>query len=524
MGCSGSKEQLENAQKKEYSKNGIKLQTLSGNPKDKNQIKKAGDIKILRNTLVVENTGPIIESYDLISKIGTGTFGKVYKVRHKKTKQFRAMKVVKLDTINYQDDEHAFLKEIEMLSQLDHPNIIKIYEYFKDDLNYYVITEFGHGGELYEKIYSIKNYCEADAAVIMKQLLSVVFYIHSKNIVHRDLKPENILLETNKLGDLSIKIIDFGTSNYYNKGDKLTLGVGTPYYIAPEVLEKDYSNKCDVWSCGVIMYMLLSGSPPFDGPDDAAILNKVKRGKFTFNNEVWTSISSEAKNLITEMLQFKQDERISAEEALKHAWFNKCGKKLRESVPTLEQIETFKKPFENLRNFTAKQKLQQATIAFLVHHVSSSEMIQDLRNIFKELDENGDGTLSFDEIKQGFKNYYKDEKIAEKELEEIMKNIDQDNNACIEYEEFIRATVNMDILLTDGNLKLAFAAFDKDNSGVLNQEEIKNILGVAGEENEIIKQIISEIDINGDGDISFEEFKKLMVKVLTDSQQKNPKR
>jgi calcium-dependent protein kinase len=270
--------------------------------------------------------------------------------------------------------------------------------------------------------------------------------------------------------------------------------------------------------------MLLSGSPPFDGPDDAAILNKVKRGKFSFNNEVWTSISTEAKNLISEMLQFKQDERISAEEALKHAWFNKCGRKQRESLPTIEQIEIFKKPFENLRNFTAKQKLQQATIAFLVHHVSSSEMIQDLRNIFKELDENGDGTLSFDEIKQGFKKYYKDEKIAEKELEEIMKNIDQDNNACIEYEEFIRATVNMDILLTDGNLKLAFAAFDRDNSGVLNQEEIKNILGVAGEENEIIKQIISEIDTNGDGDISFEEFKKLMVKVLTDSQQKNKHR
>lgn len=513
MGCSGTKEQLDQKNKKEE-KNNSRRTSINSN-KDKNSIKKAGDIKILRNALVVENEGPLIESYDLISKIGTGTFGKVYKVRHKNTKQFRAMKVVKLDTINYQDDEHAFLKEIEMLSQLDHPNIIKIYEYFKDDLHYYVITEFAHGGELYEKIYTIKNYCEADAAIIMKQLLSVVFYIHSRGIVHRDLKPENILLETSNSGDLSIKIIDFGTSNYFIKGEKLTLGVGTPYYIAPEVLEKDYNNKCDIWSCGVIMYMLLSGSPPFDGPDDSAILSKVKKGKFSFNNDVWTTISAEAKNLITRMLEYKQDTRISAEEALKHDWFKKCVKKSIDSDFSKEEIENFKKPFENLRNFTAKQKLQQATIAFLVHHVSSSEMLQDLRNIFKELDENGDGTLSYDEIKQGFKKYYKDEKIAEKELDEIMKNIDQDNNACIEYEEFIRSTVNLDTLLTDGNLRLAFSAFDKDDSGVLTQDEIKSILGVAGEENEIIRQIISEIDMNGDGEISFEEFKKLMVKVLT---------
>jgi calcium-dependent protein kinase len=478
---------------------------------EKEIITKADDIKIQLNSLITENKGSIQRHYILIGKIGSGTFGKVYKVQHIPTQQIRAMKLVKRDTVNYQDDNKKFLKEIEMLSNLDHPNIIKIYEYFVDDLNYYVITELATGGELYDKIAKLKHYSEHEAAIIMKQLLSAVCYTHSKGIVHRDLKPENILLESDTKGDLNIKLIDFGTSNYYErnkKANKLTLKVGTPYYIAPEVLKKDYNNKCDMWSCGVIMYLLLSGQPPFDGIDEQSIFVKVKEGNFSFSGKEWRGISEDAKDLITNLLTYNYKNRIDAEAALKHNWIVKYSSR---SV----KINDLQTPFQNLRKFGAKLKLQQATIAFLVHHVSNSEMITELKTIFKELDENGDGTLSYDEIKNGFKKYYKNEKIAEKELEEIIKKIDQDNNEYIEYEEFIRATVNLDTLLTEENLKLAFGAFDKDNSGVLDAEEIKIALGLMdSDENDIIKEIINEIDQNGDGSISFEEFKNMMVKVL----------
>ena len=525
MGCSGSSQQIvENESSKKTTKSGSKKDG-GGDPgaHEKEIITKEEDIKIFHNTLVVENKGSIANHYKIMQKIGSGTFGKVYKVMHTITNQYRAMKVVKIDTINYQDDEKTFLKEIEMLSQLDHPNIIKIYEYYSDDLHYYVITELAQGGELYDQIYNIHNYNENDAAIIMRQLLSVVCYIHSKGILHRDLKPENILLETNTKGDLSIKIIDFGTSNYFDKNSKLTLKVGTPYYIAPEVLKKDYNNKCDIWSCGVIMYVLLSGSPPFDGPDDNAIMDKVKVGKYSFNGKEWNNISPEAKSLIKLMLTYDPKDRMSAEEALRHPWIVKYGQNRSSSAPTLlsssDDVENRKRPFENLRKFNAKQKLQQATIAFLVHHVSSSDMVKDLRNIFKELDENGDGTLSYDEIKRGFHKYYGDEKVAEKELDEILKRIDFDNNACIEYEEFIRSTVNLDILLTEDNLKVAFAAFDKDGSGVLSYQEVKAALGLMDtEDNEIIKNIIAEMDQNGDGEVSYPEFKQLMVKVLSGQQ------
>lgn len=528
MGCSASVRDFNNSKEENepFRRGASKKSTVANNNKgetintERDVLKNQDDIKITPNALIVENKGTIAKNYTIIEKIGSGTFGKVYKVQHIPTKQLRAMKVVKCGTVNFQDDERTFLKEIEMLSQLDHPNIIKIYEYYSDDLNYYVITELASGGELYEQIYKMKNYNENDAATIMKQLLSAVCYIHSKGIVHRDLKPENILLETNNKGDLSIKIIDFGTSNYYEKNKKLTLKVGTPYYIAPEVLKKEYNNKCDLWSCGCIMYVLLSGSPPFDAPDDVSIMDKVKLGKYNFNGKEWSSVSHLATNLIDKLLIYDYKKRISAEQALRDEFITKYA--LSRSQLSLlsdeESLERLKKPFENLRKFNAKQKLQQATIAFLVHHVSSTDMVKDLRHIFKELDENGDGTLSYDEIRKGFVKFYKDENIAEKELEEIIKKIDQDGNDCIEYEEFIRATVNLEVLLTERNLMLAFKAFDKNNDSELSHEEIKSALGVlevdGNNNNDIIKQIISEIDINNDGNISFHEFKQLMIKVL----------
>ena len=474
------------------------------------------DIKILHDHLVSKNEKFLGNDYDLIKIIGKGAFGKVYKVFHKKTQQFRAMKTVKKDTLNYQDDEKSFLKEIEVLRQLDHPNILKIYEFYEDDLNYHVMTELIEGGDLYDEISKMKSLRESDAAFIMTQLLSAVSYVHSKNIVHRDIKPENILLEINSNNDLVIKLIDFGSSNYLKKGLRLSLKVGTPYYIAPEILRRDYNNKCDIWSCGVIMYLLLTGGPPFDGQDEQAIVNRVISGKFSFEGVEF--ISKEAKDLVNQMLTYDYHHRVSADNALKHKWITKYAKIRRdEMLGNLKEdnSRSLKLPFENLRRFSAKQKLQQATLTFMFHQMSTSEMIKDLKLIFEQIDENGDGILNYDELKRGFKLYYKDENIAEKELDEIIKNIDLDKNELIEYQEFLTSVMNPEMLLTDKNLAMAFSAFDTDGSGVLSYEEIKNVLGILDQDSsDVIKNIMKEIDINGDGDISFAEFKELMIKVV----------
>jgi len=272
------------------------------------------DMKIANSNFVIEHKKENIKLYyKVLEKIGSGSFGKVYKVNHIPTNQLRAMKVISKETLQYQDDDKKFLKEIEILSQIDHPNILKVFEYYQDNENYYVITELCKGGELYEQIYELNHFSEKEAAIIMEQLLSAVMYIHAKGIVHRDLKPENILLENNKeKKNFYIKIIDFGTSNFFDKSTKLNLKVGTPYYIAPEVLMKSYTNRCDMWSCGVILYILLTGTPPFNGNDEEEIMKNVLIGKYSMDTDEWLNISKEAKNLTQRLLTYDPEKRISA--------------------------------------------------------------------------------------------------------------------------------------------------------------------------------------------------------------------
>jgi calcium-dependent protein kinase len=488
------------------------------------------DIKLYHNNLIVANTGLLSKKYKIISTIGSGAFGKVYKVENIIMNQIRAMKVVKKDSINFQDDKKQFLKEIEMLMNLDHPNIIKIFEYYVDDLNYYVIMEFAEGGELYEQINKLKNFKEKHAAIIIQQLLSAVCYMHSKGIVHRDIKPENIMLESKSSEDLSIKLIDFGTSNFIKNNQHLSMKIGTPYYIAPEVLKKSYGYECDIWSLGVILYMLLSGTPPFDGFDDQSILQKVKIGKYNLEGETWDIISNEAKDLINKMLTYSPENRITAEDALKHDWFKKFlkFKNTNTHIPLTKEVMSHISavPFENLRKFNARQKIQRATIAFLVHHLCSSDSVKELRDIFRELDTDNNGTLSYNEIRQGFLKYSGKKKMSDNEFNKIMSNVDADKNDAIEYEEFIAATINLEELLTDENLRIAFNSFDKDGSHELSADEIKGALGLIEEETgkNVINEIIKEIDLNGDGLISFEEFKHLMLKVLQKPEKINGKK
>jgi calcium-dependent protein kinase len=202
-----------------------------------------------------------------------------------------------------EDEKKMLFNEINILKNLDHPNIVKMYESFEDEKRYYIVTEICKGGELFDEIIARGKFTEKDAAVLMKQVLSCVNYCHKNNIVHRDLKPENVLLEANKDFD-QIKIIDFGTSLQFDPSKFLDEKLGTPYYIAPEVLNKKYNEKCDIWSCGVILFIILSGVPPFNGANDQEIMKNVKIGKFSFSDPCWTNVSDKAKDLIKKLLTY----------------------------------------------------------------------------------------------------------------------------------------------------------------------------------------------------------------------------
>jgi len=190
------------------------------------------------------------------------------------------MKVIRKDFLG-EGKEEELLQEVNIMRSLDHPNIVKIYDFYEDSSTFKIVMEYCSGGELFEKIKSKKNFTEQIAAVYMKQILSAIMYLHEHKIVHRDIKAENMLF-LNQEEDAMIKIIDFGVSTKFNGKKKLKEKLGTAYYIAPEVLLENYDNKCDVWSCGILLYIMLCGYPPFNGDDDSEILESVKVGEFEF--------------------------------------------------------------------------------------------------------------------------------------------------------------------------------------------------------------------------------------------------
>ena len=359
------------------------------------------------------------------------------------------------------------------------------------------------------------DFTEKDAANIMQQVFRGINYCHSNNIVHRDLKPENLLLESSvsseNLGgkkSMKIKIIDFGTSQEFKIGSKKKMEerYGTPYYIAPDVLNKNYDEKCDIWSLGVILYILLVGYPPFNGSDDKKIIDAVKKGKFTLDEPEWDDVSEEAVDLVKKCLTYDPDKRVSASEALDHVWFKKFAKmdKVQKSLAS--------KALSNLKNFRAEQKLKQATLTYIVQQCLTKEETGKMEGIFAAMDKNNDGMLSKEEISEGYEEQF-GYPIDEEELDKIFDAIDTDGSGAIDYSEFLMATMNEQQLMSKEKLKAAFKMFDKDGSGTISIDEIKDALGNLDEAMAI--KMIKEVDEDDDGEISFEEFERMMNKVVT---------
>ena len=298
------------------------------------------------------------------------------------------------------------------------------------------------------------------------------------------------------------------------KKKKLTEQIGTSFYIAPEVLKNGYNEKCDLWSCGVILYILLCGSPPFYGKNEKEIFRKILDGNFTFRHKIWNKISTEAKNLVLKLLQVNPAKRLSAQDALEDVWFKKNF-----NINSLENSSSFKYFLKNITEFCAEQKLQQATLAFLVHNFAPKDELDELKKIFFAFDKNGDGKLSKEEFVKGLSNNNTSlNSILKRDssIKDLLKNIDSDNNGYISFEEFLIASINKEKILTEKNLKMAFDVFDRDKSGGICQNELKYILGEynVNAKEHLWQKMIQQIDLNQDGQISYEEFHKMMMDVI----------
>ncbi len=465
--------------------------------------------KYTEGILVKERNIDPLTLYDELNMLGEGAYGKVVKVRHKVSKVLRAMKIINKDKMALgSEEEEALINEINVVKSLDHPNIMKVYEFFNKDNSLYIISELLSGGELLDKINEAGSLKEDVSSFLMKQIFSAVDFCHQKGIIHRDLKPENILIESEEEANkefFTVKIIDFGTSGKLKSGEMFNLTVGTPLYVSPEVLKNKYNEKCDMWSCGVIMYMMLSGNPPFKGDNDEEIYQAVKEGKYNFDDEKWDEISGDAKDLIKNLLIKDMNKRYSAKKALSHPWITKHRRNKTLDKNKLNEVVT------NLKNYSAKLKLQQLTLAYIVHNLTSKEDCDFLREVFIIFDESGSGKLTKDQLIKGL-NIVLSEEESEKEVNRLMNIIDVDGNGFIEYEEFLRAGLNKTKIITKENLETSFKLYDINKRGKINARELGMVLG-QGDDNikeEVWQELIDEADIDKDGEINFNDFKTIM--------------
>ena len=473
-------------------------------------------INVTNDLLVAKLRTDPDEDYKKLDFLGEGSFAAVYRVQNRYTDVICAMKIINKSFDYSPQDENEILNEINILRSMDHPGVLKIFEFYSNKKNYSIVTELCPGGELFQQIIDRGPFNEKYSAFVMYQIFSAVNYCHKMHIVHRDLKPENILIVSkDKDGFPTIKVCDFGTSKIFEKGKIEKKLVGSSYYIAPEVLKQKYNEKCDLWSCGVIMYILLSARPPFGGQDDNEIMKRVILGEYDLKSPPFDKLSKNALDLIRKLLTMDVNKRISAEQALNHPWFK--DNKSQELYNRINNNHTMKNLIENMKSYKRTSVIQETALAYLVHHFPQIKDVVNSCKLFNQMDKSGDGKITKAELLKGLSERYKS-KTLEKDVDEIYKNLDMDNNGYIGYEEFVRAAVSKDYFVRDNVLRFAFRYFDKDDSGEITFDEIEQLfiqsIPDKSKVHETLEGIIKEVDQDNDNRINFEEFRVVMKKMI----------
>ena len=472
------------------------------------------NIVVDNNVIISKNfNSNVFDNYVVLKEIGTGTYSKVQLVQHKINLSIRAMKVIKKKKKKGTNvtNENEVYKEVDLLIKMDHPNIVKIFEFYNGEKEYYLIMEYCEGGELFDKIVK-SNLTEIQCAYIMYQIISAVNYCHKMKIIHRDLKPENILIKKDEDGFYRVKVCDFGTSKAFKIGDTEKQLVGSAYYIAPEVIQKKYNLKCDLWSCGVIMFVLLTKKPPFGGRNDAIIMQNIQIGKY--KEHLLDEYSPYAKELVALLLEKNIKKRLNAEQALNHPWFDvyKC----KDILTDIQDKDTIKRFIENLKNYKRGSIIQETALAFLVHNYPDLDEIVNACKLFGQIDTNGKGKITLNDFIEGLNKILK--KNMEEDAKKIFENLDEYSSGYLEYEMFIRAAINKKIFLTEDTLKFTFKFFDKENIKKITSESILKIFEESIKKDENVKieleNMIKEASPNENLEMDFDNFTEFMKSIL----------
>ena len=551
--------------------------------------------------VIIKKEGSPLNDYEILSELGEGTFGKVFKVRNIHDNKIRAMKQISEYNLS-ESRKKKLLEEIEILKNMNHIYIIKLYEYYVTEDYIYLINELSEEGDLFNKMIKIGFFPEFIVKIIMLQIFQALMYLNEKNIIHGDLKLENILVvsykdeekkkkksedgfiqaikhdmkiineylednisktktvkifdkkyindlnknmkqnvknqdinintfqtnfkfiskekqkekELNKKNNIyknrdeleiynyGIKLIDFGCSKIFTRTKKnFSDIIGTVVYNSPEVMVGNYNKECDIWSCGVIMYYLLSGRLPFDGESEQEITNKILEAKFEFDDEHFKNISEEAKDLIRKCLKYEPKKRITIEKALNHKFFDD----LKEVITYTEED---KNKLRKLKSLNKKSKFYQIVMTYLSYHFSDNKLLNELNRLYNKLDKNKDYRITKTELYNAYKEA--NIPISKKEVDEIINSIDYNNNGDIDYEEFIRSCIPKEKLFTDENLENAFLMFDTQKKGFITPKEIIDFIESTKQIKENLKETIkNEITDIVDEIIDIDSFKEFMI-------------
>ena len=448
---------------------------------------------IQRQWFITSKTSDITADYQLLNELGSGAYGKVYLCQDKSTGIYRAVKVVQKCRIK---DYLTFINELTLLKKLDHPNIVTIIETYENERVCFVVLEYCEGGEVFQRLTKQRVFTESHVAHIMKQLFSALMYCHNHNICHRDLKPENCLYLTSS--DTSeIKVIDFGLAASITEEQVLSEVAGTPYYIAPEMLEGNYNKLADCWSLGVMMYVMLAGTPPFNGNDNNEIMMAVYNGSYTFRHATFEYVSDSAKDLISRLLVKDSTRRFTAEQAYSHPWIQGCIPKYNElPITILSSIDKFMK----------SGSLKKISLMYIASKLSEKD-VSKIREYFVGIDRNGDGVISKAELVNGIQMFTS---IPQQKMDEVISSLDVNDNGVIDYTEFLTGCLIRKSFSNSGYIQGAFKHFDKDDSGVITVNEVREVLCggeiIHGLSTFELEQMISEIDKDKDGCINYMEF------------------
>jgi calcium-dependent protein kinase len=441
------------------------------------------------------------KKYEYQSLIGSGAFGKVRLYLDRDSKTFKyAIKTIKKNIFKRHSIE-SIKREVNILRSLDHPNIVKYFETYEDECYLHIVMEYIAGDNLFRVLTDQKGFkfTERTISKIMTCLLKAVLFLHHNGIIHRDIKPENIVfVEPNNFN--ALKLIDFGLSIQQN-AKKDNRRVGTPYYMSPEMVRGNFNYASDVWSIGVILFIMVTGKQPFRGKSKEEVFEKIKKGNYDKNTLNRAKCSKEVKDLIKKMLVTEYSKRITVECALDHIWFKQFENNKNINLVVDEEI------IESLKQFQYQNIFQKEIRYYLAKLCSDKEIIK-LKHAFLAIDKDNSGEIEYEEIPKIFSEL--NIKASDTELKNIFSSMDFHCDGKVNYSEFLAATISTINFNKEEKLWSAFKYFDTTDSGYITFDSVMDALKNSGViiDEEGLTQTFNELQKKGKK-INFREFKAI---------------